>query len=111
MSTLYGFDINIYKIPVDFIDKVINELNSIGITDAIAFTNKAKTNGSILDSYNEVELSGMDEPEAFVEKIKKTIWSIVGNYVEINIVVRYIEQVPTEQFDSSEEEYNSLMKG
>lgn len=62
------------------------------------------------ENNGKVTLYGGKSEEKYAEEVAKDIWEIEKKYINLEISMTYIEELPTETFCFDKKEYKEIMK-
>jgi hypothetical protein len=107
MSRNYEVVINLTDVPAQFYDVVIESFHDCGF-DVSELQRPDGSWEATLEG--NLTLSGGESVEQFVERRQRGVWEAAECYLDVSITVYYIEQTPTETFDSNEEDYQKWLE-
>lgn len=108
MSCYYGMFIEVHDVRDDdefsIVDEVVGrEWGGCSGDDYVEDEKKFQV-------YHESNLAGGESPSEFTVRLAHAVWKALGRYVQVNVQVSYIEEVPTDDFGMNEEDYEEWKK-
>jgi len=108
MSRLYEMHVEIENVSKDTTDAVTEACNGEWTFEEWhedAESGKSRKGNFRLEAWGQSSLCGGEGEEEFTKRLKTAIWKAAGKYVPVTLHATYMENLPCESYESTEEEY------
>jgi len=110
MSKYYEMLFRVSDIPNKKVrDKIADAINAKWALDNCDSIEEMNLDNLVL--YGRGHLYGGETEEDFAFRIAKTIWKAAGQYLPVEVVATYLEELPNESYPFNELDYNQWKEG
>lgn len=113
MARCYGMDVLVEVIPENkwlYVKKALEDA-WFGKLAQDAFETNTYDGSHYFQQYQEGVLCGGESVEEFVDRLTYAIWDACECYVPVIIRATYLDDLPSEEHELNEEDYDEYIKG